>query len=301
MQAYQHRTLDAGQIKRRPIDEDITIVIPTLGRSILEESLYWIVSGSRWPKAIIVVDQGSDRVVAALMEKVGSLGICAHYIPSDQRGRASGINRGLEQVKTRFVAITDDDCFVENEWLEQLLVYLREHPGSIVTGRVEAAGDDMIVVVTSTEPAIYHKPRLKFDSMSGGNMATSMAIFDRIGHFDEHPSLATAEDAELSYRALRSGVYIVYRPEPGVRHFGWRDKDSRARQYRGYARSHGGFYGKYIRRGDLFIALRAMSHFARSGRRWLVGALTGDEETALLGRAYVLGLFPGILAGLTRK
>ncbi|HEY1408425.1 MAG TPA: glycosyltransferase, partial [Promineifilum sp.] len=202
---------------------------------------------------------------------------------------------------TRFVAITDDDCFVENEWLEQLLVYLREHPGSIVTGRVEAAGDDMIVVVTSTEPAIYHKPRLKFDSMSGGNMATSMAIFDRIGHFDEHPSLATAEDAELSYRALRSGVYIVYRPEPGVRHFGWRDKDSRARQYRGYARSHGGFYGKYIRRGDLFIALRAMSHFARSGRRWLVGALTGDEETALLGRAYVLGLFPGILAGLTRK
>ena len=143
MQAYQHRTLDTGQIKRRPIDEDITIVIPTLGRSILEESLYWIVSGSRWPKAIIVVDQGSDRVVAALMEKVGSLGICAHYIPSDQRGRASGINRGLEQVKTRFVAITDDDCFVENEWLEQLLVYLREHPGGIVTGRVEAAGDEM--------------------------------------------------------------------------------------------------------------------------------------------------------------
>jgi GT2 family glycosyltransferase len=301
MQPYQPRQLVIEQIAPRPIAEDITVVIPTLGRPILEESLYWIVSGTLWPKAIIVVDQSSNPGVAALMERVGALGICSRYIPSDQRGRASGINRGLEQVQTAFVAITDDDCFVESDWLEQLLCHLRQHPEALVTGRVEAAGDDVIVVVTSPEPAIYRKPRLKFDSMSGGNMATSMAVFDRIGYFDENPSLATAEDAELSYRALRNHVYIVYRPEPGVRHFGWRDKGSRARQYQGYARSHGGFYGKYLRKGDLFIALRALSHFARSGRRWLAGALTGDEESALLGRAYVLSLFPGILAGLRKE
>ena len=285
----------------RLIAEDITIVIPTLGRPILEESLSWIVKGSTWPRGIVVVDQSSSSQVAAWIEKLCTLGIHARHIPSNQRGRAAGINRGLEQVETRFVAITDDDCFVETEWLEQMVAHLRQHPEGIVTGRVEAAGDDMIVVVTSREPAIYRKPRLKFDSMSGGNMGTSMSVFKRVGFFDEHPSLATAEDAELSYRALRGGAYIVYTPEPGVRHFGWRDKNNRARQYFSYARSHGGFYGKYLRKGDMFIALRAILHFGRALRRWVRGTVAGDEEMALLGRAYVFGLLPGMLTGIRRN
>ncbi|MDX1521723.1 MAG: glycosyltransferase family A protein, partial [Anaerolineae bacterium] len=125
---YQPKTLNIEEIEPRPILGDITIVIPTLGRAILEESLYWIVSGSAWPGAIIIVDQGSSRQVAAMIEKVQALGIKANHLPSTQRGRAAGINRGLEQVKTRFVAITDDDCFVETEWLAQMEAHLQAHP-----------------------------------------------------------------------------------------------------------------------------------------------------------------------------
>jgi GT2 family glycosyltransferase len=301
MMRYQPKSLDINKIGTRPILEDITIVIPTLGRAILEESLYWIVSGSAWPGGIIVVDQGSNLQVAALLEKVQTLGIKAKHLPSTQRGRAAGINRGLVQVKTRFVAITDDDCFVETEWVAQMVAHLQAHPQTIVTGRVEAAGDDMIVVVTSREPAIYHRPRLKFDAMSGGNMGTSMAVIDRIGLFDEDSTLRTAEDGELAYRALRAGVTIRYAPELGVRHFGWRDEDKRAGQYRDYARSHGGFYGKYLRQGDWFIALRAIIHHYRALRRWVRGTITGDQEAALYGRAYVTGLLPGIIAGFRRE
>lgn len=297
---YQPKTLDINEIEARPILDDITVVIPTLGRAILEESLYWIVSGSAWPGEIIVVDQGSSQQVAALIEKLRLLGIKARHVPSTQRGRAAGINRGLEQVKTRFVAITDDDCFVESNWLAQMDRHLQLHPGAIVTGRVEAAGDDMIIVVTAREPAIYRQPRLQFDTMSGGNMGTSRAVIDRVGLFDEHASVRTAEDGEWSYRALRAGVFIVYAPEVGVRHFGWRDDNKRAVQYKDYARSHGGFYGKYLRRGDWFIALRALIHYVRALRRWIRGTITGDQETALYGRAYVTGLLPGIIAGFRR-
>jgi len=62
--------------------------------------------------------------------------------------------------------------------------------------------------------------------------------------------------------------------------------------------SHGGFYGKYIRRGDLFILARAAGHFMRALRRWINGKLNGDTESALLGRSYCLNLLPGILAGM---
>jgi GT2 family glycosyltransferase len=210
------------------------------------------------------------------------------------------VNRGLEQVQTRFVAITDDDCFVDRDWLDRMVSRLREYSEAIVTGRVEPAGKDMIVVVTTQKPAVYYKPRLKFDSMSGGNMGTSMAVIGRVGLFDEDPLLRTAEDGEWAYRALKAGVPIVYAPEVAVRHFGWRDGTKRSIQYQGYARSHGGFYGKYIRRGDWFIALRAILHHVRAFRRWVRGSLTGNDELAHYGRAYLTGLLPGIVASMKK-
>lgn len=295
------KTLAALDIKPQTILDDITVVIPTLGRAILEECFYWIVAGSVWPRELIVVDQGSNPKVAGWSEKLNSIGIRAEYVPSTQLGRAAGINRGLERVTTRFVAITDDDCFVEIDWLKNMTAHLHDYPEAIVTGRIKSAGDEVAVVVTSLKPAVYHHPRLKFDAMSGGNMGTSLGVIERAGLFDEDVCLRTAEDAEWAYRALRVGVPIIYTPDVAVRHFGWRDKNKRAAQYQEYARSHGGFYGKYLRQGDGFIALRAVIHHLRALRRWLRGLMTGDEEAVLYGRAYVTGLLPGIIAGFRKQ
>lgn len=295
---YQPRKMVVDEIAIKPLFEDMTIVIPTLGRAILEESLYWIVSGSAWPGGLIVVDQGSNPSVEGWIKKLRTLGINAEYLPSLQRGRAAGINRGLERVQTRFVAITDDDCFVNADWLETMVNCLCDNPETVVTGRIEAAGESVVIVVTSQTPVIYRRPKLLFDHMSGGNMGTSMGVIERVGMFEESPSMRTAEDAEWAYRALRSGVPIVYQPDIVVAHFGWRNENKRAVVYRDYAKSHGGFYGKYLRKGDLFIALRAVLHHLRALRRWLGGIITNDHETKLIGRAYLTGLLPGIIAGL---
>ena len=289
------------EFERKPVLEDISIVIPTLGRDILEQSLFWILDGSTWPGCLIVVDQGSNIKVTDWLKRVQEIGIRVKHILSSQRGRSAGINRGLEQVDTQFVAITDDDCFVRENWLINIANRLRLSPEAVVTGRVEAAGDDMIVVVTSTIPSIQSRPRLKFDSMSGGNMGTSLDVFRKVGLFEEDPVMATAEDAEWGYRALMHGVSLRYEPEVVVAHFGWRNENKRVEQYRHYALSHGGFYGKYLRRGDLFILARAAGHFVRALRRWVRGKLNGDAEMALLGRAYCLNLLPGILAGMRSK
>ena len=167
----------------KPVLDDISIVIPTLGRPILEQSLYWILAGSAWPGCLIIVEQGSNPDVVDWLKRVQELGITVKHIRSSQRGRSAGINRGLEQVDTRFVAITDDDCFAGEDWLKTLADRLRRSPNAVVTGRVEAAGEEMIVVVTSTTPSIQSRPRLKFDSMSGGNMGTSLAVFRKVGLF----------------------------------------------------------------------------------------------------------------------
>jgi GT2 family glycosyltransferase len=245
--------------------EEISVIIPTLGREILQKALASIAKGSAWPAQVIVVDQSSSSTVAAWLQPLSDLGIRTEHVPSNQTGRARGVNRGIERTGTTFFAVTDDDCLVERE---------------------------------SPTPAVHRRPRLSFDSLSGGNMGTSLAVVERVGLLDEDACVATAEDGEWAYRALRAGVPIVYAPDVVVSHVGWRNAAERAAQYASYARSHGGFYGKYLARGDAFIALRALLHELRALRRWLRGAWSGDQDLALNGRAYFTGLLPGVVAGI---
>ena len=289
-------------VASRPVLDDISVVIPTLGRAILATSLRHLAEGSAWPARVIVVDQGSRPEVAALIEALREAGLGADYLPSTRRGRAAGVNLGIAQARTRFVAVTDDDCFVEPDWLENLVAHLRARPEAIVTGRVEQAGDEQVISLrTSREATIITRPLLRHDSVCGGNMGVARAVLGRIGPLDEDPVLRTAEDGEFSYRALRSGVPVIYAPDVGVCHYGWRDEGQRAAQYRSYGVSQGGFYGKYLRRGDWFIAARVVVHLLKALRRWATGALTGNRDLALNGRAYVTGLIPGILAGLRSR
>lgn len=295
---YQPRALDTERVEPRPVLEDITVVIPTLGRAILEEALVWIAAGSAWPGSLIVVHQGTDCRVACWIETLKCLGIRAEYLPSTQRGKAAALNRGIERVETRFVVVTDDDCFVDHQWLSAMETHLRETPGVIITGPAIPEGDEMVVaVVTSSVPTTYRRPRLKPDTFCGSNMGTEMTVIERIGPFDEDPRLLAAEDCEWAYRALKAGVPIIYVPEVSVRHYGWRDESRRAARYREYARSHGGFYGKYIRQGDWLIALRAVLHHGRALRRFVRGAMSGDQEMIRYGWSYLTGLMPGIIAG----
>ncbi len=279
--------------------EDLSVVIPTLGRPILEQSLRAIEVGRRWPARIIVVDQGRRAEVAGWLGGLARRGIATEYVPSGQRGRARGVNRGLERVRTRFVAITDDDCLADPEWLARMIEVLRADPDCAATGRVEASGDEVVAsVVTAPEPRLTTKPSLSFDPLSGGNMGTSLAVFERVGLLDEDPLMASAEDGEWAYRALRAGVRLRYAPDAIVSHVGWRGYEERAEQYRTYARSQGAFYGKYLARADGFIALRLVVHELRALRRWLRGLARGDAEAAMIGRAYATGLLPGCWHGL---
>jgi GT2 family glycosyltransferase len=288
----------ATRADRRPVDRDLTVVIPTLGRDILRQPLEALERGTVWPAQVVVVDQGQRGEIAALLDEVRARSFDTVWMPSSQRGRAAGVNRGIERAATAFVVVTDDDCLPQADWVEQVGARVRQHRDAIVTGRVEA-GDAETVLFVMTERAsdIQRRPRVRFDRLIGANMAVARAVVERLGGLDEDSCVRTAEDGEFAYRALRAGVSIVYAPEMVVTHLGWRDERQRADQYRSYARSQGGFYGKYLRRGDWFIALRASLHLARAARRWVLGWLRRDRETAAIGRAYLLGLLPGIRAG----
>jgi GT2 family glycosyltransferase len=292
----------AGAIVPRPVCGEVSIVIPTLGRDILETCLAYIADGSCWPAQLIVVDQGRQPAVEAMLARLEAAGLRSLYLPSTQRGRSAGINRGLERVATRFVTITDDDCFVSADWLETLAERLRREPGTIWTGRVEAAGHEVAFsTVLSRTPQRHTRPQLRVHPFVGGNVGMAMDVVRRIGGFDEHPCLASAEDSDYGYRALRLGITIAYDPDVVLYHYHWRDEGERASRYADYARSQGGFYGTHLRRGDLLVLVQVLRAAVRSPLRWVRGVLGGNAEMARNGRISTLNLLPGILAGFKRR
>jgi GT2 family glycosyltransferase len=286
-------------VESRPVLGDISIVIPTLGRPILAQCLHHVAVGSAWPAEILIVDQGSSPDIDRWCQLFCSAGLKARHIPSRQRGRSAGINRGLEQVRTRFVAVTDDDCFVDINWLPRMAGSLYKNPEAIITGRVDPAGEGDVdfCVVTSPIPRIYDRPQLKVHPLIGGNMGAPMDLVERIGLFDEHPSVRSAEDSDWGYRALRLGIPIIYDPDIVVSHYSWRNAHQRASRYQDYARSQGGFYGKYLSRGDRFVLLQAARDLLRGPVRWLRGIVLRNQDMVDRGRADTLFLIPGILAG----
>lgn len=278
--------------------KEIAVVIPTVGRHILRRCLQSIAEGSELPGCVIVVDQSSNLEIRDWLKELKGLGVETVHLPSDQTGRASGVNRGIERADTRFIAITDDDCLVAPDWLQNMRAHLEAQPGTVVTGRVEAGGDEEVpMVVTSMSPATYSRPRLKFDTLSGGNMGVARDVLTRVGLLDEDVALRCSEDGEWAYRALRAGVPIKYAPDVVIYHYGWRDTGEREQQYREYALSCGGFYGKYLRQGDWFIGLRVIVHYLRELRRLLRSAVTRDAEARRMSWACLRWLVPGILAG----
>ena len=277
---------------------ELTVVIPTLGRSILRGTLDALAQGSVRPAEVIIVDQGRRDELAAMAAKYTAAGMPVAWIPSHQTGRSAGLNDGMSRVRTEYTAITDDDCVPAPDWVEGIVRELSLRPDAILTGRVKAGGQEPVLSVVLSEKAIeQRRPSLRFDRLSGGNMAIATSLARRLGPFQEAACMRTAEDAEFAYRALRAGVPIRYAPQVVVTHQGWRDPAQRSSQYRDYGLSQGGFYGLYLRRGDLFIALRAIVHLGRSLKRWLLGRLRNDDEMAVNGRAYVKGLLPGLIAG----
>jgi GT2 family glycosyltransferase len=293
-------SLDAT-IEPRPSCADLTLVIPTLGRPILETCLKYIADGSQWPARVIVVDQGRQPAVAEMIERLQSAGLAATYVPSSERGRSAGLNRGLERVTTRFVAITDDDCFVRRDWLATLVDRLGGDAETIWTGRVEAAGDEhAFSTVLAGKPRRHTRPQFKIHPFVGGNVGMAMEIVRRIGPFDEHPCIASAEDSDYGYRALRLGIAIAYDPGIVLYHYHWRDAAQRAARYADYARSQRGFYGTHLRDGGMLILAQVARALVRPPVRWLRGVVLRDAELRRNGRESFLNLLPGILAGLRR-
>lgn len=299
-ESSQRRFAERGRESRRVLD-DLTVIIPTIGRSILQRCLQSIADGNVLPVCIIVIDQGDNLEVADWLRSIDAIGLETFHLRSTERSPASARNLGIEQVQTPFVAAIDDDCVAGKDWLEKMEIRLHQNPTAIVTGRLDPAGDGIPpTIVTSGVPRLYRRYSVRnLSPLASANMGFALRTARDIGPFDGN--LFTAEENDWAYRAFRAGVPILYAPEIVVYHIHWRDKTQMAAVYRAYEWGQGVFYGKYLRRGDWSMLLLTAISLVRGMRSLIIGVLKNDHGRRAKGYARLTLLLSGLIAGVRGK
>ena len=131
-----------------------------MGDAFLQGCLESIARGTVWPSRLVVIDQGENAAVARWVAALQQQQMDVLHVRTSPAGISAATNRGLREARTRYAAVTHDDCRVRHDWLERLAARLAEiGDDALLTGRVEPEGEGIVLTVrlTTSRPPTYHR------------------------------------------------------------------------------------------------------------------------------------------------
>lgn len=287
----------------------MTVGVATCGRpEALGRCLQALARGDTLPAAVVVVDQAPSEAAKAIVEHAGLPE--ATYVAQPRLGLSASRNLALCMASHAVLAVTDDDCVPDPEWISTLSVALTRDPvPGAVTGAILALGHQppgtfAVSLRDSPYPIDYAGRVAPWVTGSGANLAARCDVLKDIGGWDERLGVGSpgkaAEDADLLYRLLRSGRLVRYEPTAVVRHE-WQTRERRLATRWTYGYGVGALCGIWLRRGDGF-APRMLIGYTRLHTRPFGSALVRKDfdRVSQHGRA-LASLVPGLLYGLRAR
>jgi glycosyltransferase involved in cell wall biosynthesis len=282
----------------------ITVAVATCGRpEALARCLDALAGGSLTPSEVIVVDQAPTAASTSALARLGSL---PHRQISQARlGLSASRNGALDAASSDFLAVTDDDCVPDRDWLRQLAAAI-DAGATAVAGAVHplTPPTDGLYAASLREDsttAVYRQRVIPWRVGTGGNFAGSVTTLTAAGGWDERLGAGSAgragEDIELIDRLLGLGVPITTCPSAIVRHELLTTERRLATRW-SYGYGIGAFFGLRARRFDVGIAPMAFDYVRMHA---VAGALAVGRRSWFDAGQHVraLGaLGPGVLYGL---
>lgn len=288
--------------------DPVTVLIPSRERPERLRRCLESVLSCEFPLdklSVIVVDNApvtdaTRQLVASYEDRVD-----IRYVREDLPGSASARNRGLKEVTTEIVLMTDDDVVVDSQWICEVARTFAEHPDA-------ATVSGLIVPMELDTPA-----QIWFEQWGGFGRGLEQRIFDLAEHWPEdeplHPwtagylgngnnfSFRTAAvkeiggfdpalgngtpalggvDTEILLRTILNRHKIVYQPRAIVHHAHRADYEALRRQIFGYG---SGLTALWLK--TLFTNPSLSIDFARKIPGGLRFALSTSSEKNVLKKA----------------
>ena len=253
---------------------DISLVVCTRNRApYLAEALQHFArlkTGLSW-EFILVDNESTDRTAEVLAGFAASSRLDVKVINERKIGLSAAHNAGWRQSSGRVVAFTDDDCYPDADYLDQVHRCFSELGLGYVGGRVLLFDPkDYPITIqplahrVDIAPHSYVGPGL----IHGANYAFLRDVLERVEGFDERlgpgTELHCGDDVDILSRASAHGYAGAYDPGPLVFHHHRRSTPEDVRRVSaGYDIGRGAYFAKALmdrrrRRSCLWPAVRKM-------------------------------------------
>jgi GT2 family glycosyltransferase len=284
----------------------VSVAITTRDRpEALARCLRSLAAGSALPAEVVVVDQSRDASAGDVVDAAELPGV--RHLPQAATGLSIGQNAAVEQTTLPVVAVLDDDCVADVDWIAQVAEALAPAaPADVIGGRVLPLADARpglfpVATRTSTTPRTFVARTTPWDIGSGNNFAFRREWFDRVGGCDPRLGAGSAgraaNDIDLFYRLLRAGARVRYEPNALVYHE-QTTRSGRLGRRVPYGFGMGAACSLWLRQRDP-VALRVLANWIALRVRLLAGAVRQRRLLGVWEELLVLsGTARGLLYGL---
>ena len=208
------------------------------------------------PWELIIVDNGStDETRRILNDFTPHLTnpTRTQIVYEPRAGVSRARNTGIAHAGGDIIAFTDDDCYPDASYLNDILHQFDVHQITYLGGRVTLYDTDDLRITTKEDPRPLAIPPYSFletGLIHGANMAVNRYALLDLGGFDERfgpgAALKSAEDIELLARLSWCGYHGRYDPIPTVaHHHRIQDGATQKKLYKQYDHGRGAYYLLY--------------------------------------------------------
>lgn len=233
----------------------LTLVVGSNRKGIIFSDIWKEITSDKNLDKIILVTQGKANSYKNRESNVV-------HIKLTNTGRSKAVNRGLQEVRTKLVGLTDDDCYLHKDWVSEAVKTLSNPAVSLVYGQTFAYQPEKnkgkicpctfakkLNKNTIVSHIHEHWTEVGFDN----NAAIRKSAFEKIGGYKWWLGPGSigknAEDAEFILRALISKHKVAYNPSMNVYHNKWLTKPEWKRASQIYLSGGVAAYGFYGMQG----------------------------------------------------
>ncbi|MFL1012218.1 glycosyltransferase family 2 protein [Flavisericum labens] len=188
---------------------NIDVIIPTIGRkTYLYDVLCDLRNQTYLPQNVIIVEQnpieGSRSELDYLTSESWPFKISHMF--THKTGACQARNKALQQVKSEWVFLADDDIVIEKDFLYKLHRTVNQLPYKAFTFRCYLKG----------EPKEFNKLR-QWDAFGSGCSVVQRKALNGCS-FSEAYEYGFGEDSDFGMQLRNKGIDVIYVPEPSILH-----------------------------------------------------------------------------------
>lgn len=196
----------------------VSVIVCTRNRpESIEPCISSILNNTYRDLELLIIDQSNDGKTEEVVKKHMDIDKRIEYIHLNTEGKSKAVNLGIKRSSGDIVTMTDDDCVVKNDWIENIVEAFQKNPDvAVVCGSVL---DDTALVGKKRARRLIKDRELSgrlsklFFIADGANISVKKSIFKITKGFDiflgPGTPLLSSEDQDFAYRVLKAGFRIL--------------------------------------------------------------------------------------------